>query len=76
MDKRFIDIINLIKASRANALKTVNSELINLYWNIGEYISVKIQKSDGDSQSLKSWPNLFKIENLRLKVSQIKICGE
>ena len=39
MDKRFFDIIQLIKQSRANALKAVNSELINLYWNIGEYIS-------------------------------------
>ncbi|MCW3168280.1 PDDEXK nuclease domain-containing protein [Chryseobacterium sp. 09-1422] len=53
MDKRFTDIINLIKASRANALKTVNAELINLYWNIGEYISVKIQKSEWGQSVVK-----------------------
>ena len=50
MDNRFTDIIQLIKQSRTNALKAVNSELINLYWNIGEYISKKIEQSEwGDS---------------------------
>mgnify|MGYP001450007450 CR=1 FL=1 len=50
MDNRFTDIIQLIKQSRTNAIKAVNSELINLYWNIGEYINKKIEKSEwGDS---------------------------
>jgi predicted nuclease of restriction endonuclease-like (RecB) superfamily len=50
MDKRFIEIIQLIKQSRTNALKAVNAELINLYWNIGEYISKRIELSEwGDS---------------------------
>lgn len=50
MDKRFTDIIQLIKQSRINAIKAVNAQLINLYWNIGEYISKKIEQSDwGDS---------------------------
>ncbi len=50
MDNRFTDIIQLIKQSRTNAIKAVNAELINLYWNIGEYISKKIAKSEwGDS---------------------------
>lgn len=50
MDNRFTDIILLIKQSRTNAIKAVNAELINLYWNIGEYISKKIEESDwGDS---------------------------
>jgi len=50
MDKRFTDIIQLIKQARTNALRAVNAELINLYWNIGEYISIKIEQSEwGDS---------------------------
>lgn len=50
MDNRFTDIIQLIKQSRTNAIKAVNAELINLYWNIGEYISKKIEQSVwGDS---------------------------
>jgi len=50
MDNRFTDIIHLIKQSRENAIRVVNAELINLYWNIGEYISKKIEQSEwGDS---------------------------
>jgi len=50
MDNRFTDIIQLIKQSRTNAIKAVNAELINLYWNIGEYIIKKIEQSEwGDS---------------------------
>ena len=50
MDKRFTDIISLIKQSRVNAIKAVNAELISLYWNIGAYICNKIEKSEwGDS---------------------------
>ena len=50
MDSRFSDIILLIKQSRANAIRAVNAELINLYWNIGEYISNKIAQAEwGDA---------------------------
>lgn len=50
MDSRFTDIVQLIKQSRSNAIRAVNAELINLYWNIGEYISNKIELSEwGDS---------------------------
>lgn len=54
MDKGFLDIINLIRLSRSNAIRAINSELIDLYWNIGKYISGKIAKSEwGDSVVLE-----------------------
>lgn len=53
MDKRFTDIIELIKKSRNNALKAVNSELINLYWNIGAYISNKVELSEWGQSVVK-----------------------
>lgn len=46
MKDQFSDIIQLIKNARNNAIKTVNSELINLYWNVGAYISQKIEVSE------------------------------
>jgi hypothetical protein len=43
-------IIQLIKQSRTNAIRAVKADLIKLYWNIGEHISQKIEKSEwGDS---------------------------
>ncbi len=44
--EEFFDILKMIKTSQNNALKSVNTELINLYWNIGKYIDEKIEKSD------------------------------
>lgn len=50
MDNRFLDIIQIIKQSRINAIKVVNAELINLYWNTGEFISKKLELAEwGDS---------------------------
>ena len=43
-------IITLIEEAKQNALKSVNTELIKLYWNIGEYLSTESAKSSwGDS---------------------------
>ncbi|MGK6350777.1 DUF1016 N-terminal domain-containing protein [Parapedobacter sp. DT-150] len=53
MDQRFTDIINLIKQARYNAIKAVNAELINLYWNIGEYISKRVESSNWGAISCK-----------------------
>jgi predicted nuclease of restriction endonuclease-like (RecB) superfamily len=44
--KQFTDVVRLIKQSRHNALKAVNTELINLYWNIGQYISERLARSE------------------------------
>ncbi len=38
----FAEVVDLIKTSRYKALQTVNAELINLYWLIGEHISNRV----------------------------------
>jgi len=38
LESQFSEIIFLIKSARFNAFKAVNTELINLYWEIGKYI--------------------------------------
>jgi len=53
MDKRFTDIIELINRSRNNAIRKVNEELIDLYWNIGEYISNKVELSEWGQSVVK-----------------------
>ena len=36
---RFDEIISIIDNARTRALKAVNAELIQMYWNVGEYLS-------------------------------------
>ena len=38
----FREIVDLIRRSRTAAFRAVNAELIDLYWNIGEYLSRRI----------------------------------
>lgn len=47
MDKlstNFSEVIHLIQNARFNALKAVNTQLIDLYWEIGKYISERTAK--------------------------------
>ena len=44
-NKQFSEVVNLINQARFNALKSVNTDLINLYWEIGKYINEKIENS-------------------------------
>ena len=42
----FAEIVSLIAAARQRALQSVNTTLIDLYWQVGEYISRKINASE------------------------------
>lgn len=67
MDERFADIIQLIKQSRSNAIRAVNTELISLYWNIGEYISKKIEQSDWGASVVTELSNYIQIYEPEIK---------
>ena len=41
VDKLFVEIRNLIEESRNIVYKTINTEIINLHWNIGKMIIEK-----------------------------------
>ena len=45
-ERQFTEIISLIRQARSDAYKAANTQLINLYWSIGEYIS-KRTESEG-----------------------------
>ncbi len=67
MDNRFTDIILLIKQSRSKAIKAVNAELINLYWNIGEYISKKIELSEWGNSVVAELANFIQTHEPDIK---------
>jgi predicted nuclease of restriction endonuclease-like (RecB) superfamily len=50
VEKQFTEVISLIQKARYNAYKAVNTELINLYWEIGKYINDRTQ-SEGWGKS-------------------------
>jgi len=46
VERAFDEIVELIRAARRQAARAVNTELIELYWRIGDYLHRKIE-SDG-----------------------------
>lgn len=45
-DKQFSEVVRMIHKARYNAIKGVNTELVKLYWNVGEYISNKVESAE------------------------------
>jgi hypothetical protein len=62
IEKHFSEIIQLIRKAKNNALKSVNKELINLYWQVGEYINAKVESAIWGGWCSKEPCFLFKKE--------------
>ena len=60
IQEQFTDIIRLIKQSRSNAISAVNTEMINLYWNIGQYIHNRIETERSRKSVQKELDDFFK----------------
>ena len=67
MENNFIEIAQLIKKARIDALKTVNKELINLYWNLGYYISIKIKNAEWGDKTVNELANFLQTNYSELK---------
>lgn len=44
-EKQFAEVVGLIKEAQGRAFGAVNVELINTYWQVGEYISKRIAQA-------------------------------
>ncbi len=45
-EETFAEVVSLIEAARNRAFQAVNTELVGLYWQIGEYISGKLSAAE------------------------------
>jgi len=84
VDNLYDKIRNLVEQSRDRVYKTVNTEMVNLYWNIGKMI---VEKQDGNTRAkygdlliegiskrlTEYFGKGFSIQNLR-KMRQFYIC--
>ena len=65
--REYTDIVLLIKQSRLDALKSVNTELINLYWNVGHYISKRIKSAEWGDKTIDELANFIQKTEPNLK---------
>ena len=66
-DNKFLEVVQLIKNARYNALKAVNSEIVALYWKIGEHISKKIETSEWGNSVVEELAEYIKKKYPELK---------
>ncbi|MDZ4019875.1 MULTISPECIES: PDDEXK nuclease domain-containing protein [Pseudomonas] len=45
-DERFDEVLTLIKSARQRAVQAVNTQLIELYWQVGAFISHKLERAE------------------------------
>ena len=44
-EKRFHEIVHLIKSAQNNAVMSINVEMINVYWGVGQYINMLLSNA-------------------------------
>jgi hypothetical protein len=45
-EKSFSEVVQLIQTARQTAVQAVNTQLIDLYWQVGAYISQKLEQAE------------------------------
>src|SRR2546427_597107 len=46
VESSFAEVVRLIEGARRRAYQAVNTELVGLYWQVGEYISRKLATAE------------------------------
>lgn len=64
---QFSEITTLIQQARSSALRAVNTELINLYWQVGEYISRRIANASWGEKTVDELAGYLKRNHPELK---------
>jgi hypothetical protein len=67
MNKEFAAVIDLIKHVRAEAIRFVNTELVNLYWNAGAYISIQIANARWGDKTVRELAKFIQKNHPELK---------
>ena len=55
-ESQFLEVVGLIQQSRTKAYQSVNAELINCYWQVGEYITRQIRTSQWGENTVGDLP--------------------
>lgn len=66
-NQNFDRIIEIIENSRRDAFKAVNRELINMYWEIGKFVSEKVSKNKWGKSVVKELSDFIQHKNEGIK---------
>jgi len=64
---QFTEIQSIIRQARENSILAINTELINLYWRIGEYVHDKIENSEWGKSIVNQLSDFIKLKEPDIK---------
>lgn len=67
VEHQFGEVISLIQKARYNAYKAVNTELINLYWEIGKYITERTKSEGWGKSTVSQLANFIQLQHTESK---------
>lgn len=67
LEKQFKQIVQLIQKARGNAFKKLTAELIDLYWQAGQYVSQKVESKTWEKSIVQQLANYLRQEIPDLK---------
>lgn len=63
----FNEVITIIETARENAFRAVNRELINMYWDIGAYVSSRVAESGWGKSVVKDFSDFIQRHYVGIK---------
>jgi len=66
-ENAFYEIISIIDKARENAFRAVNRELINMYWNIGEFVYRRVNDSGWGQSVVKKFSKYIQSRYVSIK---------
>jgi len=63
----FDEIISIIEKARKKAYKAINHGIIEMYWEVGEYISHKIAEKSWGESTIKDFARYIQLSNPEIK---------
>ena len=76
IQKSFLPIANIISNARENAYKKVNEELINMYWNVGMFLSGESKNKEYGDSYIDSISDFIQGEFPGIKGFNRRVCTE
>jgi predicted nuclease of restriction endonuclease-like (RecB) superfamily len=67
LKQQFSEITTLIAKAKAKAYQAVNKELVNLYWNVGEYVSKQVAAKAWGKSVVKELADFIQISEPNIK---------
>lgn len=67
LKQQFSEITTLIAKAKAKAYQAVNKELVNLYWNVGEYVSKQVSAQAWGKSVVKELADFIQISEPNIK---------